>query len=265
MSKPQAPITITRPVGATRVLGEAKPDFGRDPIITRALVKFLISQGSRGATAEEIAHATGAECRATSTNLVNARVRYGAVYSILQSHRHCRHYAIEVPEAEAIASFMAWREAEQEAITQRARETRAQRTAMQASLAGATKAEIAARRAQHQAELQQRREARAQRKQQLAAIKAEQRNTNALAAKLKREAKAPTTATPGTQAGGRFEKGAVETYTPQTRITVAPRPVGRYELLQPREGGLRSLPLGKYLEQPSTWVKATTGAEPCAA
>jgi hypothetical protein len=261
MSKAQAPITITRPSGPTRALVDASPRCGRDPAVTRAIVNYLISQGTRGASIEEIAAATGAASRPTSTNLVNARVRYGATYSIGSSSHHCRHYAIQVPEAEALESFKAWRKAEQEAIAQRARETRADRAALNASLVNATRAEAAARRAAYEAGVKQRREARQARKQQLDAIKAEQQHTNALAAKLKREAAAPSTATPGSTAGGRFERNATETITERTVITIAKRPLGRYELLEPREGGLRSLPLGKYLEQPhSVAAKALTGA-----
>jgi hypothetical protein len=73
----------------------------------------------------------------------------------------------------------------------------------------------------------------------------ESQANNTLAAKLQRQAAAPSTTTVGTTAGVRFQPSATETITERTRITIAPRPVGRYELLQPREGGLRTAAAGR--------------------
>ena len=235
-------------------------------ITQSAILEMLRQAGAEGLTAPEL----GAACGRTPQAIHSAAQMLIDVHGLVRVAKHgirwIRYFdASAATQAEADQRCAAWKaQAMADADARDLQRRRDLTAAERAKREGDTEAmqrflnADADRKAKAKAE-------QAGKVKRLSAHLAESIANNALAAKIKREGAAPTTATAGTQAGGKFEKDAAVTYTPQTRITVAPRPVGRYELLQPREGGLRSLPLGKYLEQPSTWVKATTGAEPCAA
>lgn len=235
-------------------------------ITQSAILEMLRQAGPEGLTAPELGAACGRTPQAIHSAAQMLIESHGLVVVSKLGLRWIRYFdAKQATQAEADQRCAAWKaESLAESVASDLQRRRDLTAAARAKREGDTETMEAFMRANADRRAKAAAD-QAGKVKRLSAHLAESIANNALAAKIRREGAAPSTATPGNQAGARFEKGATETYTPQTRITIAPRPVGRYELLQPREGGLRSLPLGKYLEQPSTWVKATTGAEPCAA
>lgn len=250
----------TAPPAWARAIG-GPFDRGPNPTVAIAVLWALDAAGTYGATAREIANATGLEPRNVLGCLANLRSRWAVCYSRSDATgRWTRHFAAFVKLAEAETTVAHW-------LQQLAaeREARAKATG---SLRARTRATI-------QAEAARRAELRAKVKQELEATRQRRAEESKAAARL-RHAKA-TEAANNNRLAKRIKGTTQPSLAPvkhtnvtvvwpdDVKVTVCPKPVGRFELLQPREGGLRSLPIGKYLEHASGWVKAATGADPCAA
>jgi hypothetical protein len=244
------------PAWATAIGGQFNK--GRDPTVAIAVLWALDAAGTYGATAREIANATGLEPRNVLGSLHNLRTRWSVCFSRSDgTGRWTRHFAAFVKLAEAESAVAHWLE-----------ELEAQR---KANAKASSKAFRQRNKAIIQAEADQRAELRAKVKLELKATR-ERKAEEAKAADRLRLAKA-TEAANNNRLAKRIKGTTQPSLAPvkptdvtviwpaDVKVTLCPKPVGRFELLQPREGGLRSLPIGKYLEQPSGWVKAATDRE----
>lgn len=242
------------PSWATAIGGQFNK--GRDPTVAIAVLWALDAAGTYGATGREIANATGLEPRNVLGSLCNLRNRWAVCYSRSDATgRWTRHFAAFVKLADADAAVAHWME---ELAAQRKASAKASQVAFRQRQKAIIQAEATQRaelRAKVKLELQASRERKAEEAKvaaQLRLAKAtEYGNNNRLAKRIKgttQPSLAPVKPTDVTIV-----------WPADVKVTVCPKPLGRFELLQPREGGLRSLPIGKYLEQPSTWVKAARG------
>jgi hypothetical protein len=250
----------TPPAWATAIGGPFHR--GPNPIVAISVLWALDAAGTYGATAREIANATGLEPRNVIGCLHNLRSRWGACYSRSDATgRWARHFAAFVKLDAAQAALDHWLAELAEQRAARAKLKGQSLRAKNRAVIQAEAAERAAHRAKVKAELEAARERRAGESKaaaQLRQAKAnEAANNNRLAKRIKgttQPSLAPVKHT-----------NVTIIWPDDVKVTKCPAPVGRFELLQPCEGGLRSLPIGKYLEHASTWVNAATGADACAA
>lgn len=251
--------TTTPPAWANVLGGPAQR--GPNPAVALAVLWALDAASTYGVTAREIANATGLSPRNVIGCLSNLRSRWGVCFSRGDaSGRWVRHFASFVRSDQADQAVAHWlADVAEKRKASLAASTQASRERIKA-INQASAEERAALRAKADAEMKAARERKAEERRaadRLRLAKANEAANNNLLAKRIRGTRQPSLAP--------VKHEPVTVVMPDTvKVTVCPKPVGRFELLQPAEGGLRSLPLGKYLEPASVWVKNATGADPCA-
>jgi hypothetical protein len=234
---------------------------GPNPAVAHAVLWALHEAGTYGATAKEIADATGMGHRNVLGCLCNLRARWAICYARSdESGRWTRHFAAFVKTDEAQAAVEHWLADLAEQRKAKAKASAAAFKQRQQALNQANAAQRAELRAKVKRDMQAARERKAEEAQAAARLrlaKAHEAAHNNVLAKKIRGTRQPSLAPVKPE-------NVTIVWPDDVKVTVAPKPVGRFELLQPAEGGLRSLPIGKYLEPISSWAKAATGADPCA-
>lgn len=223
---------------------------GPNPDVALAVLWALDAAGTYGTTAREIAEATGLDARNVIGCLANLRTRWGVCFTRSDASGYwARHFAAFVPTAEAESAVAHWLS---ELAAQRKAKAKASTQAYLARKKSTSTKAAVEQRAKVQRELQATRERKAQERQvadRLRLAKAKEAEANNLLAKRIKGTTQPSLAPVK-------PSRVTVVMPPDVKVTKCPSPPGRFELLQPAEGGLRSLPIGSYLEKPSAWLQA---------
>lgn len=242
---------ITPPAWANVLGGPAQR--GPNPAVALAVLWALDDAGTYGATAREIANATNLCPRNVIGCLANLRSRWGVCFSRSDATgRWARHFGSFVSTKaadEALAHWLADLAEKRKAAY--AASTKASRERIKA-IKAADAERRAELRAKADAEMKAARERKAEERRAADRLRLAKANeaaaNNVLAKRIKGTRSVSQAPEP--------QKPATITMPADVKVTRCPAPRGRFELLQPAEGGLRSLPIGKYLEPPRPWLVA---------